>query len=125
MFSKAAIWVVIAVVLFTVFKQFETRATGGSSGLVAYSDFLEEVRSGRVKNVLIQEAGGSAEIVATTSDDKKFRTVGTYLDRGLIGDLVKSGVKFEVKQREEQSLLLNIFAHWCLGIFYAPNARRR
>jgi cell division protease FtsH len=112
MFSKAAIWVVIAVVLFTVFKQFETRATGGSSGLVAYSDFLEEVRSGRVKNVLIQEAGGTAEIVATTSDDKKFRTVGTYLDRGLIGDLVKSGVKFEVKQREEQSLLLNIFVSW-------------
>jgi cell division protease FtsH len=112
MFSKAAIWVVIAVVLFTVFKQFETRATGGSSGLVAYSDFLEEVRSGRVKNVLIQEAGGTAEIIATTSDDKKFRTVGTYLDRGLIGDLVKSGVKFEVKQREEQSLLLNIFVSW-------------
>ncbi len=112
MFSKAAIWVVIAVVLFTVFKQFETRTGGGTAGTVAYSDFLEEVRSGRIKNVQIQEAGGTAEIVATTSDDKRFRTIGTYLDRGLIGDLVKSGVKFEVKQREEQSLLLNIFVSW-------------
>jgi hypothetical protein len=34
-FSKAAIWVVIALVLFTVFRQFDTRQ--GRSGDVPYS----------------------------------------------------------------------------------------
>ena len=41
-FSKVAVWLVIALVLFTVFKQFER--TGAQSGAIGYSDFLEEVR---------------------------------------------------------------------------------
>src|SRR3990167_10998793 len=46
-FSKIAVWLVIALVLFTVFKQFDTRA-GASAGHVGYSEFLEEVRSNRI-----------------------------------------------------------------------------
>ena len=42
-FSKIAIWLVIAMVLFTVFKQFDTRGGAGATYL-GYSDFLEEVR---------------------------------------------------------------------------------
>ena len=47
MFAKAAIWMVIALVLFTVFKQFEGRQRPGDTYL-PYSDFLSEVKSGRV-----------------------------------------------------------------------------
>ena len=43
-FSKIAVWLVIAMVLFTVFKQFDTR-TGTASGHVGYSEFLDDVRS--------------------------------------------------------------------------------
>ena len=43
-FSKIAIWLVIAMVLFTVFKQFDTRG-GASATAMGYSEFLEEVRS--------------------------------------------------------------------------------
>ena len=37
-FSKVAVWLVIALVLFTVFKQFER--TGATAGAIGYSDFL-------------------------------------------------------------------------------------
>ena len=43
-FSKVAVWLVIAMVLFTVFKQFDTRG-GVGSGTVSYSEFLEQVRN--------------------------------------------------------------------------------
>ena len=52
-FSKIAVWLVIALVLFTVFKQFDTRGAAGA-GVVGYSDFLEEVKNKRIKNAVIQ-----------------------------------------------------------------------
>ena len=104
-FSKVAVWLVIALVLFTVFKQFER--TGAQSGAIGYSDFLEEVRGKRVRSVTLQEGpGGSTEIRAKTNDDKELRTTATYLDRGLVGDLINNNVKFDVKPREEPSFLL-------------------
>ncbi|AVS74571.1 ATP-dependent zinc metalloprotease FtsH [Paracidovorax cattleyae] len=110
-FSKIAVWLVIAMVLFTVFKQFDTRA-GAGAGTIGYSEFLEEVRGGRVKNATIQEGQGGTEIVATTNDDRKVRTTATYLDRGLVGDLINNNVKFDVKPREEGSLLMTLLVSW-------------
>ena len=108
MFSKAAIWVVIALVLFTVFKQFDGRGMASGAQAVAYSDFLDEVKAKRVKDATIEDRS----IVATTQDGKKIKTAITYLDRGLIGDLIANGVKFEVKQPEEQSFLSQVFISW-------------
>src|SRR5690606_1734086 len=51
-------------------------------------------------------------IVATTTDGKKIKSAITYLDRGLIGDLLNNGVKFDVKQPEEQSFLAQLFLSW-------------
>jgi len=110
-FSKVAIWLVIAMVLFTVFKQFDTRAGTGSSYL-GYSEFLEEVRGKRIKAATIAEGQGGTEIVATTTDDRKIRTTATYLDRGLVGDLIANDVKFDVKAREEGSLLMTLLVSW-------------
>jgi cell division protease FtsH len=111
MFAKAAIWMVIALVLFTVFKQFEGRQRPGERTL-PYSEFLAEVKSGRIKNVEIRESGVTPEIVAITQDGERLRTIATVLDRGLMGDLINGGVKVEVKPREEQSLLTSIFVSW-------------
>jgi len=111
-FSKVAVWLVIAMVLFTVFKQFDTR-TGMGSGAVGYSEFLEDVRQHRIKSATIQEGpGGSTEILAITNDDRRIRTTATYLDRGLIGDLINNNVKFDVKPREEGSLLMTLLVSW-------------
>lgn len=110
-FSKIAVWLVIAMVLFTVFKQFDTRPAAGA-GYVGYSDFLEEVRSNRIKSAIIQEGQSGTEIVAVTSDDRKVRTTATYLDRGLVGDLIANDVKFDVRPREEGSLLMTLLVSW-------------
>ncbi len=109
-FSKVAVWLVIAMVLFTVFKQFDRGTTQGTQ--IGYSEFLDEVRSKRVKSVLLQEGNGSTEIIATTNDDKRIRSTATYLDRGLVGDLIANGVKFDVKSREEPSLLMSLLVSW-------------
>lgn len=109
-FSKIAVWLVVALVLFTVFKQFDRASTGGSQ--IGYSDFLEEVRAKRIKSVTLQEGGGGTEIIATTTDDKRIRSTATYLDRGLVGDLINNGVKFDVKPREEPSLLMSLLVSW-------------
>ncbi|MEG0677002.1 MAG: ATP-dependent metallopeptidase FtsH/Yme1/Tma family protein, partial [Comamonas sp.] len=110
-FSKVAVWLVIAMVLFTVFKQFDTRGAGSASH-VGYSEFLDQVRSNRIRSATIQEGAGGTEIVATTTDDRKVRTTATYLDRGLVGDLINNNVKFDVKPREEGSLLMTLLVSW-------------
>jgi cell division protease FtsH len=40
------------------------------------------------------------------------RTTATYLDRGLVGDLINNNVKFDVKPREEGSLLMTLLVSW-------------
>src|SRR6476620_5957978 len=97
-FSKVAVWLVIALVLFTVFKQFDRGTTQGAQ--VGYSEFLDEVQAKRIKSVTLHEGQRGTEIVATTTDDKKLRATATYLARGLIGDLRNNNVKFDVTPRE-------------------------
>ncbi|MBL0147563.1 MAG: ATP-dependent zinc metalloprotease FtsH [Ideonella sp.] len=109
-FSKVAVWLVIALVLFTVFKQFDRGVAQGSQ--IGYSEFLDEVAAKRIKSVTLQEGGGGTEILATTTDDKRLRVTATYLDRGLVGDLRNNGVKFDVKPREEPSLLMSLLISW-------------
>ena len=110
-FSKIAVWLVIAMVLFTVFKQFDARPSA-SAGYMGYSDFLEEVRAQRIKSAIIQEGQSGTEIIAVTNDDRKVRTTATYLDRGLVGDLIANDVKFDVRPREEGSLLMTLLVSW-------------
>ncbi|MDP4300188.1 ATP-dependent zinc metalloprotease FtsH [Leptothrix discophora] len=109
-FSKVAVWLVIALVLFTVFKQFDRTSTAGNQ--IGYSEFLEEVRAKRIREVVLQENPGGADIEALTTDDKRIRTTATYLDRGLVGDLINNGVKFRVKPREEPSVLTSLLISW-------------
>ena len=108
-FSKIAVWLVIALVLFTVFKSFDH---GSQQGSVAYSDFLEEVRNKHIQSVVIQESSNGVEILAKTNDGKTERVNGSLLDRGLTGDLIANNVHFDIKPREEQSLLMGLLLSW-------------
>src|SRR6218665_3963160 len=102
MFSKLAVWAVILLVLGVAFKQLNQ--VSSADGTMPYSDFLDAVQSRQIKSVTLQEGGTG--IVAVNSDGKKIRVTATFLDRGLIGDLRNNGVKFDVKPREEQGLLM-------------------
>ena len=54
MFSKSAIWVVVALLLFMLFKQFDNHTAAGGSKTIAYSELLDDVKSRRLKDVVIE-----------------------------------------------------------------------
>jgi cell division protease FtsH len=110
-FAKVAVWMVVAMVLFTVFNQFQGAPTAGATAL-AYSDFLDKVRTSRIQSATIQEGPNGTEITAVTTDGQRVRTQATFLDRGLIGDLVAHNVRFDVQPRQEASLLMTILVSW-------------
>jgi len=109
MFGRAAIWVVISsIILIVTLRFFNDRSVSAGAVPMNYSEFLEEVKAKHIKDVVIDDR----TIVANSTDGKKYKTAVTYLDRGLIGDLVNNSVKFDVKQPEEQSFLSQIFISW-------------
>ena len=108
LFSKAAFWVVVGLVLFTVFKQFDDRNLASGATPIPYSDFLNEVQSQRIREAVIEDR----TIVATTTEGRKIRATVTPLDRGLIGDLIDNNVKFDVRQPDPPSFLQQIFISW-------------
>lgn len=110
-FAKFGIWVVIALVLSAVFNRLDVK-NNGSGNYVPYSDFLEQVKSKNVKQVIMPSGSGSGDIDATLQDGSKIRTTGTPLDRGLVGDLIANGVKFDVRAREETPFLLSLFMNF-------------
>jgi cell division protease FtsH len=104
-FSKAAVWLVIALVLFTVFKQFDSRQARGSD--MPYSQFMTEAKEGRIESVTID-----GRTLRGRTKDNKTVTVFSPSDPWMVGDLMKFGVQVNAKPEEEQSLLLNIFVSW-------------
>ncbi len=105
LFKNLVIWLVIGLVLMTVFNQFSTRQAAQSP--MEYSQFIEEVKSGRIEKVLIE-----GRVIKATTNDKKRVTVYSPGDIWLVSDLLKYGVKIEAKPEEEPSLLMNIFVSW-------------
>ncbi len=103
--KNLVIWLVIGLVLMTVFNQFNTRQTTTSP--VEYSQFIEDVKSGKVSKALIE-----GRVIKATMADGKRVTVYSPGDIWLVSDLLKYGVKIEAKPEEEPSLLMNIFVSW-------------
>jgi cell division protease FtsH len=106
MFKNLAIWLVIGIVLMTVFNQFNQRQA--TQGMVEYSEFLEEVKAGRITKVEIQ----GRSLNAQTADGKRITSYAPPQDIWLISDLLKSNVKVVAKPEEEQSFLMSIFVSW-------------
>ena len=105
MLKNLVIWLVIGLVLMTVFNQFNTRRAPQSS--MEYSQFLDEVKSGQIAKVTIE----GRQLKATTTDGKRVVSYSPG-DIWLVSDLLKYGVKIEAKPEEEPSLLMNIFVSW-------------
>ncbi len=105
MLKNLVIWLVIGLVLMTVFNQFNNRQTPQAP--MEYSQFLEEVKSGRISKVTIE----GRQLKAQTVDGKRVTSYSPG-DIWLVSDLLKYGVKIEAKPEEEPSLLMNIFVSW-------------
>jgi len=105
MFKNLVIWLVIGMVLMTVFNQFNTRQV--TQAAMDYSQFYEEVKSGRIAEVVIE----GRNLKAKTTEGKAITSYSPG-DIWLISDLLKYGVKVKAKPEEEPSLLMNIFVSW-------------
>jgi cell division protease FtsH len=103
--KNIAIWLVIALVLMTVFNQFSARQQPQAQ--MNYSQFIEEVKAGHIAKVTIE--GRTLKGVKT--DGKRFVTYSPS-DPWMVSDLLKNGVIIEAKPEEEPSLLMNIFVSW-------------
>ncbi len=104
-FSKVAIWMVIALVLFTVFKQFDGRVA--STDTVTYTQFMNDARSGRVNKVDIQ-----GDTIYVTPDSGRPYSLTSPGDLWMVPELVKAGVEVSGKAREEPSFLTSLFISW-------------
>jgi len=104
-FSKVAVWMVIALVLFTVFKQFDGRAQPQDG--VSYTQFMEDAKGGRIRKVDVQ-----GDVLYVTPDAGRPYTLTSPGDLWMVSDLMKYGVQVSGKQREEPSLLMSIFVSW-------------
>ncbi len=89
MAKNLILWVVIAIVLMSVFNNFTTTQTAPRS--IAYSDFIEKVRQGQVTEVTI--SGRAIEGV-----DESGQRFSSYSpdDDGLVGDLLNNNGANEV-----------------------------
>ncbi|MFD1123713.1 ATP-dependent zinc metalloprotease FtsH [Methylophilus flavus] len=103
--KNIAIWVAIALLLMTVFNQFN--GTSKNSGQVVYSQFMQEVRDGRVAKVQID----GRNLHVTTNEGKNYDTF-TPSDPWLVSDLLKNNVIVDAKPEERESMLMSIFVSW-------------
>ncbi len=98
LFQKAAIWLVIALVLFTVFKQFDKpRAQDG----VTYSQFMDDAKNGKVSRVDVQ----GRNLVVSPKEGRKY-TIISPGDIWMVGDLMKYGVQVTGKADDEPNVLV-------------------
>lgn len=108
MAKNLILWLIIAVILISVFSNFGARQAHVSK--IPYSQFLEYVRNDSVKEVLVDDN----QVRGLTLDDKPFLSyVPQSVDPYLIGELAqKENIVIQGKAREQQSLLMSIFISW-------------
>ena len=102
-------WVVIALVLMLVFNNFGMRQ--GVVGQVEYSQFIADVKAGRVEKVLIGD-GGSAIQGKITGGGEFITYSPENNNSALIGTLLDNGVRIEAQPPAQQSILTQIFISW-------------
>ena len=101
------LWVVIAVVLLSVFQNFGDRSSSGQT--LIYSDFLTQVKQGQVSEVMIE----GQNITGKMSSGTLFTTYSPETSNSaLIGDLERANVSIIGKPPEQPSLLTHIFVSW-------------
>ena len=108
MAKNLILWLVIAVVLMSVFQSFN----GGDQvdRQTSYTQFVKDVRSGSLQEVIIDR--GTGNITGTKSSGERFQTTMPMYDEDLINDLLKNDVNVKGVQPEEQSFLASIFISW-------------
>ncbi len=106
MFKNLFLWLIIAIILITVFNNFGPQHKTESQ--YSYTQFVEQVNKGNIKSAVID----GSTISGTTASDQRFTTYLPMPDQYLLSDMVKKGVNVVGKPPEEQGLLMHILISW-------------
>ena len=105
--KNVLLWVVIAVILMTVFNSLGTTRQMGSS--LPYSEFMSQVYSGGVERVVMD----GREISGRLKTGQSFATYSPETDnRSLVGELLDNDVELIAEPPEKTGLLTQLFISW-------------
>ncbi len=107
MVKNLFLWLIIAIVLVSVFSNFGPRNSVAEK--VSYSQFLKEVEQGMVNSVTIED---NRIIKGMTRNNKHFVTYMPMPDNALLGQLLKSKVDVSGQEKQQESFLLHWFMNW-------------
>ena len=107
MVKNLFLWLIIAIVLVSVFSNFGPRNSVAEK--VSYSQFLKEVDQGMVNSVTIED---SKIIKGMTKNNKRFVTYMPMQDNALLGELLKGKVDVSGQEKQQESFLLHLFINW-------------
>ncbi|HLF97851.1 MAG TPA: ATP-dependent zinc metalloprotease FtsH [Methylococcaceae bacterium] len=105
MLKNILLWVVVAVLLMSVFNNFGPRRSAETG--MAYSQFINSVKSGQVQQVMID----GQVIKGRMSSGETFTTFSPN-DPHLIDDLLANNVEVKTQPPESQSLFMQILISW-------------
>ncbi|WP_394127844.1 ATP-dependent zinc metalloprotease FtsH [Vibrio hepatarius] len=107
MAKNLILWLVIAVVLMSVFQSFGPGESNGRA--VDYTTFVQEVGQGQIQEATFKDG----EISFTRrGGGARYVTYMPVYDQKLLDDLINQNVKVQGTPPEEQSLLGTIFISW-------------
>jgi len=105
MAKNLILWVIIAIVLMSVFNNFTSQKS--RPNMLAYSDFIDQVKEGSVKSVTIN----GREIDGILMSGSAFSTYSPG-DEGLVHDLLENKVEIVASPPEKPSILMQILINW-------------
>jgi cell division protease FtsH len=107
LFKNILLWVVIAVVLMSVFNNFGQQTEQRQE--IAYNEFIADVRNSKVDSVVIDER----TIKGKFQDGTAFKTFSPESNNtALVGDLLEHNVTIKATPPESTSILTQIFISW-------------
>jgi cell division protease FtsH len=109
MLKNLVLWLIIALVLMSVFSNFSPRQ--GTVTKLPYSQFVQEVQMDNVRSV---EIDNRRTIQGTLSDGREFTSFVPVQtgDPDLLNQLLSKGIRVDSKPPEQDSLLMSIFISW-------------
>jgi len=106
MVKNLVLWLIIAVILMSVFSNFGPRHAQVTK--IPYSQFVEQVKQSEVKSVTID----GRTLRGVSRNDDNFVTYMPLQDDYILPELIKNKVVVNGKAPEQQSLLMSIFISW-------------
>ncbi len=107
MVKNLFLWLIIAIVLVSVFSNFGPR--NATTEKLPYSQFLREIDQGMVTAVTVED---NRVIKGITKNNHRFITYMPVQDDALLGELLKNNVEVSGQEKQQESFLLHLFINW-------------